>query len=368
MNYKAGSLIKKIKIIIGDYSSFSRLVLSDILNAEIDLEVLDTAENGEELIQKIKILRPDMVIADYNLPKNSRMFTFRRIQHDFNIPILMIVGKDTISEDFIFEAMKVGVYDYVRIASHTLLPQFRNIRAEIVTKVRAVMDIKQHQVEVTSGLIYKGAKTKLNLPGLVNSLKGVTSYVVIGASTGGTKAIESIVKELCQNLSAAVLIAVHLPDRFTRTFTQRIKSLTSLRVVEGKLGTKLEAGKIIIAPGDKNIVVYRHMGNKTDLRVQFSQEPANEFDRPSVDILMKSVATEVGSQTLGIILTGMGTDGTAGAKEILNNGGETIAQDEASSIVFGMAKSAIEKGSITKVLSLTQIPDYINRFAEYHKI
>jgi len=344
------------------------LVLSDILNSEIDLEVLDTAENGEELIQKIKENRPDLVIADYNLPRNSRMFTFRRIQNEFGIPILMIMGKDTVADDFIFEAMKVGVYDYVRIASHTLFPQFRNIRDEIVTKVRAVMDMKQHQTEITAGSLFKRGKSKLGLLGQVNNLKEPSSYVVIGASTGGTKAIESIVKDLSENLSAAVLIAVHLPDRFTRTFTQRIKSLTSLRVVEGKLGTKLEAGKIIIAPGDKNMMVYRHMGNKTDLRVQFSNEPANEFDQPSVNILMKSVAAEVAPHTLGIILTGMGTDGTAGAKEILKKGGETIAQDEASSTIFGMAKSAIEKGGITQVLSLTQIPDYINRFAEYHKI
>jgi len=344
------------------------LVLSDILNAEIDLEVLDTAENGEELIQKIKETRPDLVIADYYLPKNSRMFTFRRIQHDFDIPILMIIGKDTVSDDFIFEAMKVGVYDYVRIASHTLLPQFRNIREEIVTKARAVMDIKQHQIEITTGTIFKRDKIKPGLTNPAHNSPSATSYVVIGASTGGTKAIESIVKELNLNLNAAVLIALHLPERFTRTFTQRITSLTSLRVVEGKIGTKLEAGKIIIAPGDKNMIVYRHLGSKTDLRVQFSHEPASEFDRPSVDILMKSVAAEVGARTLGIILTGMGTDGTVGAKAILNKGGETIAQDEASSTIFGMAKSAIEKGGITKVLNLTQIPDYINRFAEYHKI
>jgi len=343
-------------------------VLSDILNSEIDLEVLDTAENGEELIQKIKALPPDLVIADYNLPRNSRMFTFRRIQHDFNIPILMIIGKNNISDEFIFDAMKVGVYDFVRIASHTFLPQFRQIREEIVTKVRAVMDIKQHQVEITAGGVYKRDKSKLKIPTRTSSIKDAISYVVIGASTGGTKAIESIVKNLPQNLSAVVLIALHLPERFTRTFTQRIKSLTPLRVVEGKLGTKLEPGKIIIAPGDKNMIIYRHMGIKTDLRVQFSHEPASEYDRPSVDILMKSVAAEVGSRTLGIVLTGMGTDGTAGVKEVLKKGGETIAQDEASSAIFGMAKSAIDKGGINKVLSLTQIPDYINRFAEYHKI
>jgi two-component system chemotaxis response regulator CheB len=116
------------------------------------------------------------------------------------------------------------------------------------------------------------------------------------------------------------------------------------------------------------MMVSQHMGLKNDWRIAFSEEPADEFDRPSVDILMKSVARLAGPKTLGVILTGMGKDGTVGTKAILNKGGETIAQDEASSAIFGMAKSAIEKGNITKVLGLSQIPDYINRFAEYHRI
>jgi len=368
LRFKPRSIIKKIKIIVADYSGFSRLVLSDILSTEVDLEVMDTAKNGEELISKIKEHSPDLIIADYNLPKNSRMFTFRRIQHDYNIPILMLVGKSNIPADFIFEVMKVGVYDYVQLANHTLVPQFRSIRDEIVAKARAVMDIKLHQLELTAGTSFKQftGLPVLSLP--ETEIKIPNSIVVIGASTGGTKAIEQIVKNLTPHLNAAVLIALHLPERFTRTFAQRLKSLTSLRVVEGKLGTKVEAGKIIIAPGDINMTIYRHLGNQNDLRVQFSTESVNEFDCPSVDVLMKSVAVAAGPQTLGIILTGMGVDGTKGAKAILDKGGETVAQDEASSTIFGMAKSAIEKGYINKVLSLHQIPDYINRFAEYHQI
>lgn len=350
---------------IGDYSSFSRLVLADILNAEIDLEVLDTAENGDELMHKIKDLRPDLVIADFHLPKNHRMFVFRRIHQEFDIPILMILGNEQVSENFIFEAMKIGVYDYVKITSNTRYPQFRSISQEIVTKVRAVMDIKgeqqagkQRQAPAQPGL---GA-------GRASGLKEPSCLVVIGGSTGGTKALETIVRGLSSKLSAAVLVAVHLPEKFTRSFTLRLRSLTTLKVVEGRNGLRLERGKIIIAPGDRNMLVGRHMGLKNDWRIAFSQEPADEFDRPSVDLLMKSVAALDGSRTLGVVLTGMGRDGTAGSRAIIGKGGETIAQDEASSVIFGMPKSAIEKGNITKVLGLDQIPDYINRFAEYHRI
>ncbi|MGV3641858.1 MAG: chemotaxis protein CheB [Adhaeribacter sp.] len=350
---------------MGDYSSFSRLVLADILNAEIDLEVLDTAENGEELMHKIKNLRPDLVIADYHLPKNHRMFVFRRIHQEFDIPILMILGKEQVSENFIFEAMKIGVYDYVKIANNTRFPQFRSISQEIVTKVRAVMDIKVEQ---------QAGKQRLapDLPGLAagraTGPKEPSCLVVIGGSTGGTKALETIVRGLSSKLSAAVLVAVHLPEKFTRSFTLRLRSLTNLKVVEGRTGLKLECGKIIVAPGDRNMLVERHMGLKNDWRIAFSPEPADEFDRPSVDLLMKSVAALGGSRALGVVLTGMGRDGTAGSRAIIAKGGETIAQDEATSVIFGMPKSAIEKGNITKVLGLDQIPDYINRFAEYHRI
>jgi two-component system, chemotaxis family, protein-glutamate methylesterase/glutaminase len=231
--------------------------------------------------------------------------------------------------------------------------------------VRAVMDVKAHQLALQKGQLPAVLAAGPARPG---SVKGPSCLVVIGGSTGGTKALETIVRGLSQKLSAAVLVAVHLPEKFTRSFTQRLRSLTSLKVVEGRAGLRLEGGKIIVAPGDRNMMVSRQMGLKNDLRVAFCEEPADEFDRPSVDILMKSVARLAGPRTLGVILTGMGKDGTLGTKAILSKGGETIAQDEASSAIFGMAKSAIEKGNITKVLGLNQIPDYINRFAEYHKI
>jgi two-component system chemotaxis response regulator CheB len=190
----------------------------------------------------------------------------------------------------------------------------------------------------------------------------------MGASTGGTKAIEYIISRLKPDLNTVILVALHLPSHFTSNFTSRLKHITALKVSEGKAGAPLLAGKIIVAPGGKNMVVNRHLGLRSDLRIGFTDEPADEFDCPSVDVLMESVAELVGECTLGIILSGLGKDGSAGTRAILNKGGDTIAQDEASSAIYGMAKSAIEKGNIKKVLSLTQIPDYINRFAEYHRI
>jgi two-component system chemotaxis response regulator CheB len=327
--------------------------------------VRDTAEESDELLQKIKQCRPDLVIADYYLPKNTRLFTFRRIQQEFDIPILMLIGRDELSDEFVYEAMGAGVSDFVKIPRKLLYPQFRAVKDEIVQKIWAVVHIKTYQRSPEN---YPDSPKFI--PALIkrNKVKRPSAIVVIGASTGGTKAIEYILKGLKPATNAVYLIAVHLPAKFTKTFTQRIRQLTPFNVVEGKTGLRLLANKVIVAPGDRNMLVYSTMGVRANLLIDFDQEETNSYDRPSVDVLMQSLARVSGQNTLGVILTGMGNDGTVGARAILENGGETIAQDAASSVIFGMAKSAIENGGITKVLSLTQIPDYINRFTQYHQI
>lgn len=344
-------------------------MLADIINAEIGLEVIDTAEDGEELIEKARYWQPDLVVADFNMPKNGGLFIFRQIQREYDIPILMLIGRGTLSNNFIYEAMRGGVYDFIKIPRQLLYPQFRVIKDEIVQKIRAVIHIKNCRTQVLK--TGKSLKYAEPVPALTfgrQRIRAPKAIVVIGASTGGTKAIEHIIKKIKPGSEAVFLVAMHLPENFTKGFIQRMKQITPLRVVEGKVGVRLEADKIIIAPGNRNMIVNPTMGVKSNLRIDFSEEESDLFDRPSIDLLMKSVAGVSGQNTLGVILTGMGTDGTAGTKAILKNGGETIAQDAASSAIFGMAKSAIEKGFITKVLALIHIPDYINRFAEYHRI
>lgn len=144
-------MLKKIRIIIGDHSSFSRLVLTDIISAESGLEVIDTAADTGDLLQKIKQGQPDLVIMDYNLPKNTRFFTFRRIQQEFGVPILMLIDREELSEEFVVEAMQAGVYDLVKTPRKLLYPQFRAIKDEIVQKIWAINHLKtyRHPVEIS---------------------------------------------------------------------------------------------------------------------------------------------------------------------------------------------------------------------------
>ncbi|WP_460879366.1 CheB methylesterase domain-containing protein [Pontibacter rugosus] len=204
------------------------------------------------------------------------------------------------------------------------------------------------------------------LPSQVPALRGKSqtadTVIVIGASTGGTQAVESILAKLSADLNASVLVALHLPENFTKSYTNRLQSITSLQVVEGHEGLVLKPGKVIVAPGGRNMVVKPVKVKAANIRISFSDTAPTHYDQPSIDLLMQSVAESKVVRVVGVILTGMGKDGTQGASCILKRGGTMIAQDEGTSAIFGMARSAIESGYINKVLPLQEIPHFLNQY------
>nr|WP_262904720.1 CheB methylesterase domain-containing protein [Hymenobacter lucidus] len=196
-----------------------------------------------------------------------------------------------------------------------------------------------------------------------------SGVAVIGGSTGGVQAIESLVRTLPATLTSAVLVAIHLPAHFTESFVNRLRRATALPVVVGQPGTALEAGKIIVAPGGQNMVVNAvSRGPWLSWHTGFTTEAASLPDEPSVDLLMQSVARTVGRNALGVVLTGLGRDGTLGAQCIRQHGGFVIAQDEASSAVFSMPKSVIQTGAANIVSPLSDIADYVGRLATQLRI
>nr|WP_262905237.1 CheB methylesterase domain-containing protein [Hymenobacter nitidus] len=196
-----------------------------------------------------------------------------------------------------------------------------------------------------------------------------SGVAVIGGSTGGAQAVEALVRALPATLTSAVLVAIHLPAHFTESFVARLRRATVLPVVTGEPGTTLEAGKIIVAPGGHNTVVRaQSRGPWLTWHTEFTDEVSPVPDEPSVDLLMKSVARTVGRNSLGIVLTGLGRDGTLGAQSIRQHGGFVIAQDEASSAVFSMPKSVIQHGAANIISPLSDIAGYIGRLATQLRI
>ena len=343
-------------------SSFSRLVLEDILCTEADLNVSCLASNGDQMLQQLHHTEVDVVIASVDIRQNKRLYAFKRIFSERPTPILMLIERTQLTLDLLKEAIELGVYSIILKPGSGARPNYRSISDEILKKVRAVRESEYWDPEKRLQRLSEDAHLEQPEKQFVKNATADT-IIVIGASTGGAQAVESIVKRLDPALQACVLVAIHMPSKFTHSYARRLKDLTQLMVIEGRNGLIPKTGKIIVAPGGRNMIVHSVMGNAASLKIGFSEDAVPAYDTPSVDLLMQSVARSRVSRVVGVILTGMGKDGTAGAKAIINRtGGHMIAQDEESSVIFGMAKSAIESGNMHKVLPLNQIADYLNGY------
>ena len=356
----------KLNVLIADKLSYSRLVLEDILLADKEITVTGLAANGDELITLLKNRKADVVLLDLDLPKNSRLFTLKRISSEIGTPIVLLVRKEELTLKLVKDALKAGVYAVVLKPADKQLPDYRSIAPEIIAKVKAVREIDSWHEKLPKQFLHHEIAFVPDILPLTK--KAFDTIVVIGASTGGTQAIEYIIKELDPEIGAAFLVAVHLPANFTSAFAKRLQVLTPLLVREGKEGLKLRPNKIVVAPGGRNMIVKPGFGTDAGYHIGFSDEAISTFDQPSVDLLMESVAGTGIKHIIGVILTGMGKDGTKGAGLIQAKGGIVIAQNQETSAIFGMAKSAIESGTIQEVLPLTEIPHFINQYVARQKL
>ncbi|MBC5773601.1 response regulator [Pontibacter sp. KCTC 32443] len=351
---------KEIRVLIAAQSSHTRLVLESTLNEEKDIFVAGFAKDGDELLKTLKENEPHVVLVNCDLPQNKSFFTLKRIFSEAPTPIVLLVKREQLTLEFVQEVTALGVYAIVLKPEQKRFPDYRSIAAELAFKIRAVRqtinwDVHRRLAQLKDQVENLSAETITPKP-LVDTV------IVIGASTGGTKAIEFIVKQLDNDLNAAVLVAVHLPSGFTKSLAERLQNHTRLKVREGRQGAILKPNKLIVAPGGRNMEIQSIIGNTEGYKISFSDDVAENFDQPSIDLLMQSVANSNVKRVLGVILTGMGKDGTAGATTIYKRGGLVIAQDEASSDIFGMAKSVIESGVTQHVLPLSEIPHFINSY------
>jgi two-component system, chemotaxis family, protein-glutamate methylesterase/glutaminase len=351
-----------IEVVIADQSSHTRLVLDAMLSGQEDICVTGFATEGNELIQVLKKRAPHVVLINSELPDNTRLFTFKRIFSEVPTPILMLVKHEQLTLELVKEATALGVYGVLIKPDKKQLPDFRLMTDELIHKVRSVRQTINWDVQQRFKQLQKTVVHLRHHSFTANPL--IDTVVVIGASTGGIQALETIVRELKPNLNASILAAVHMPAGFSKSFAQRMQQLTTLTVREGRHGLMLRPRKIIVAPGGRNMMVQPIIGNDINYKVAFSDEGTIANETPSIDMLMHSVANSKIKNVLAVILTGLGKDGTEGGKAIYARGGTVIAQDQASSAIFGMAKSAINNGITHYVLPLSEIPQFINCFVE----
>ncbi|GAA3927512.1 chemotaxis protein CheB [Hymenobacter algoricola] len=332
-------------LLLGDLPTLVRMELTKLLHAEPDLRVVGAAAGAGELVAQARRLRPGLVIAAEN-----QLLGLEQLAQQQPVPVLLYSSAAPLA-GMLREAARWGVFDHI----HPLLgrnhPDYGNYCRDLLRKIRSVR---------TSGNGPKAAVTVAPRP--TTMPMPPRRVVVIGGSTGGTKAVESLVRTLQPLPDTTVIIAVHLPAHFTDSFVGRVRRAATMPVLAGVPGTLLTGGTIIIAPGGQNLIIRPGThGAWLSWQTEVAHDASPTSDEPSIDLLMKSVVRAFGRYTTGVILTGLGTDGTLGAQRIQQAGGTVLAQDAASSAVFGMPKSVIQAGLASAVLPLAEIPQYLNR-------
>jgi two-component system, chemotaxis family, protein-glutamate methylesterase/glutaminase len=333
----------KIKTLLIEDSGFMRILLSDLLRKDENIELVATAINGLEGVEKVKTFKPDVVITDMVMPQYDGLYVVQQLMKDMPLPIILLSSLDR-ADPKIFDALKEGAFDFVdkpqeKEVSQGYLPLTRMVREASLTDY---LKIRQR---------IKGRNTS------EHTFEARLNYdiIAIGASTGGPSAVELLVTNLPTNLTIPVIIAQHMPERFIESFSARLADL-GLRVSVAKDGEHLLSNHIYLAPGTANMRI-DFSGSSPVAKYVYDQY--KEFNHPSIDCLFESVANIYGKRAVGVILTGMGKDGTLGLNKIREAGGLTLTQDELSSVVYGMPKVAFESGAAKHQIPLTEIPNFI---------
>lgn len=334
-------------ILIVDDSVLMRLLISDILKEDETIKVVGFASDGNEAYLKTQELKPDVILLDMNMGEFDGIYAIKNIMKECPTPIIILSSIGNQDMNIILEALELGAVDFLNKPAKNNT----NLRNDSETLIQKIKDAKQANLISFQNVI---KKININSHTFDNNLN--YEVIVIGASTGGPTAIETIITNLPNNLAVPVLIAQHMPENFVPSFANRLNNLTPLNVVVGKKDEKIVKGNIYIAPGNRNMIV--KIQNE-EIYIDFTYKKFSEYNFPSVNALMLSVAEVYGKKSIGVILTGMGKDGAEGMKEIKNMNGYTIAQSQSTCVVFGMPKAAIEDNSIDSIIHLDEIAPFL---------
>jgi two-component system chemotaxis response regulator CheB len=342
---KTGFMIKAIRVLIVDDSAVVRKVFSTELSKERGIDVIGTAPDPYVARDKIVRLKPDVVTLDIEMPRMDGLTFLKKLMKHYPLPVIIVSSLTQKGSRLAMEALAAGALEV--ISKPTAAYSVGDMSVQLADKIKAVayVDIRRRFNTI-----------KANIPVIssekIQALSRTTNKIIaIGASTGGTEAIKSILMGMPPN-APGILIVQHMPAKFTASFAERLDSLCQIRVKEAADGDSAVNGVALLAPGNQHMLLKR---SGARYYVEVKNGPMVHHQRPSVDVLFRSVARYAGANSVGIVLTGMGGDGAVGLKEIRDTGAHTIAQDEQSCVVFGMPKEAIKTGGAEAVVSLENI-------------
>lgn len=354
--------LPQIRVLVVDDSAFMRTALSRMINSESGLEVIATACDGVEALEKISALNPDVVTLDIEMPRLDGLATLRRIMNQFPRPVIVVSSSTEKDAENTFDALAAGAFDYVPKQLSPTSLDILHIRHDLVTKIQAAA---QSRVS-TSHSIFSKKPSQPAREAACDQGFGAVAIVAIGTSTGGTKALQEILPLFPADSSVPILVVQHMPLGFTAPFAQRINALCSVSVREALHGEPIQPGVVYIAPAGMHMTVQRPSDSLAFICLDTRPEDCPYI--PSIDILMKSVATAFRHQAMAVIMTGMGSDGAEGVQAIHRQGGLTLGQDEATCAVFSMPRACVELGAISHLVPLSEIPGQILLASRYRRV
>ena len=369
---EAGS---RIRVLIADDSAFMRKVLQSIFMADPQLEVIGEARDGREAVALSEQLRPDVITMDINMPHLDGLQATEVIMSTRPRPIVIVSSESREGADTTLKALELGAIDFVAKPTSGVDLDMNSVREDLCRKLKVAAKVRVVRTAARSRLAVEiaGAAPRVE-PGPLPAPRPSPSVaftvpasgggerfpiVVVAASTGGPATLMKLVPQFPQNFPGAVLVVQHMPGTFTSQFSQQLAEISSIRVKEAEPGEIVRPGTLYLCPGS------HHLRLTQTGRITLDDGPRISGYRPCADVTLETVAAFAGPMSTGVILTGMGNDGSRGAPAVKSAGGHVIAQDEATSVIFGMPAEAIKTGAVDQVLPLESIYHAVEKRALY---
>jgi two-component system chemotaxis response regulator CheB len=341
-----------IRVLVVDDSAYVRKVISEILNSDPEIEVVGTAWDGEHALERVQELNPDVITLDLYMSQQSGVSFITEQMRRRPVPIVVCTSADKEDEQVV-AAMEAGALDFVHKPTARASKDVYRIGQDLIEKVIGAAGVPPERIQ---SLFTRPAEDELEVPQQLRFRQKRASPVdaiVIGISTGGPQALRWLIPRLPADLPVAVGIVLHLPAGYTGPFSKRLNELSQMEVLEAQDGLEMKPGRVILAQSELHMVLNTINGR---VITRLTEEPSDSLHRPSADELFRSAAEVYGSRLLGIVMTGMGSDGTIGASWIKAQGGQIFTESEDSCIVYGMPRSVVEAGLSDKIIPLSGIP------------
>lgn len=352
----------KIRVLVVDDSGFFRRRLSELINADSRLTVVGTAANGQEAIEQNQLLRPDVITMDYEMPVMDGITALKHINTQSGTPVLMFSSLSYEGARVTLDALDAGAIDYLPKNFEDISRHPEELQRILCDRIVIVSNSRRRGTDpkyaTTASTLTSMASEAITKPATMTPLIPARNrfmqhreLVVIGASTGGPMALQEVLTKLPASFPLPILLVQHMPGTFTKAFAERLDKICKIRIAEANDGDVLKPGHAYLAPGGKQMMV----DSRTPLRIKVLDGDQRLNYKPSLDVTFGSAARELGGRVLGVVLTGMGSDGREGARMLKAQGSSIWAQDEASSVIYGMPMAVAKAGLTDEVLPLTKI-------------